>query len=308
MGIHAGLLLIVAALGLALYFTRASVHTYTQDPPKTPVKTTPKPTAISISVTPTTVIQGEPVLLTVEGLSDISKIASFTYDGKPLWIFPYNSKPSSLIGLDLRLEPRSYPLVLTLKDGKVIQSKLVVGKREVHVETFGIPDKLGGNTSESEKALVNSLIAEANIINSLPTADTFLWSGKFIMPLKGNVTILDPYGYTRQTGGSQLSHKGTDMRAAIGTPVYAMNDGVVVYNGFLRNYGNVIVLDHGHSLQTIYMHLSKSLVTVNQAVKKGDEIGKSGDTGYVLGPHLHLSIKIGKVSIDPMKFMEIFGN
>jgi murein DD-endopeptidase MepM/ murein hydrolase activator NlpD len=196
---------------------------------------------------------------------------------------------------------------MTLSDGRVIQENVEVGKRQIATAPLGIPDTLGGNTPQAEKELVDSLIKEGELINSIPSSDTRYWEGKFIYPLKGEIIVTDPYGYSRQTVGTTLSHKGTDFRAATGTPVYAMNSGVVRYTGYLRNYGNTIVLDHGLGLQTIYMHLSSIGVVNGQSVEQGEYIGKSGDTGYVLGPHLHLSVKIDHVSIDPIKFMKLFG-
>ena len=86
-----------------------------------------------------------------------------------------------------------------------------------------------------------------------------------------------------------------------------MNSGKVVFSGSLRNYGHTVIIDHGYGLHTVYMHLSERRVELNQAVGKSELIGLSGDTGYVLGPHLHLSVRINSISIDPMKFMEIFG-
>ncbi|MDP2641908.1 MAG: M23 family metallopeptidase, partial [bacterium] len=159
-----------------------------------------------------------------------------------------------------------------------------------------------------EKTLINTLVQEGAIINSIPTANTVLWSGEFRLPIDEPITITDTYGYSRLTGASSISHKGTDFRASLGTPVFAMNSGTIRFTDFLRNYGNTIVIDHGLGLQTIYMHLSEINVETGDEVKRGDLIGKSGDTGYVLGPHLHLSIKIGGISIDPERFMALFGN
>jgi len=135
-----------------------------------------------------------------------------------------------------------------------------------------------------------------------------LWQGSFRYPLSAPITITDVYGYSRQTGGSSIAHKGTDFRAVVGTPVYAINDGKVAYTGFLRNYGNVIAVDHGTKILSLYMHLSKVSLAVGDKVEKGDQVGLSGETGYVLGPHLHLTVRINNISIDPIKFMGLLGN
>jgi murein DD-endopeptidase MepM/ murein hydrolase activator NlpD len=94
----------------------------------------------------------------------------------------------------------------------------------------------------------------------------------------------------------------------VGTPLYAMNSGTVRFTQNLRNYGNTIIIDHGLGLHTVYMHLSEIGVSLGQEVSKGQMIGRTGDTGYVIGPHLHLTIRINGISIDPERFMELFGS
>jgi murein DD-endopeptidase MepM/ murein hydrolase activator NlpD len=134
-----------------------------------------------------------------------------------------------------------------------------------------------------------------------------LWIEKFQWPLKGNNTLADPYGYTRVIANFTMPHKGADFEAPLGTPVYAMNKGIVRFASALRNYGNTVIIDHGLGVQTIYMHLSNITATLGQKVEKGEYIGDSGDTGYASNPHLHVTVRIWDISIDPIKFMELFG-
>ncbi|MBA3733055.1 M23 family metallopeptidase [Patescibacteria group bacterium] len=103
-----------------------------------------------------------------------------------------------------------------------------------------------------------------------------------------------------------MTHKGTDFRAKIGTEVHAMNDGVVLVASVGRNYGKHIVIDHGLGVMTFYLHLSEINIKEGDLVTKGQVIGLSGQTGYVTAPHLHLSVRINNISVDPMKFMELF--
>ena len=86
----------------------------------------------------------------------------------------------------------------------------------------------------------------------------------------------------------------------------AMNAGVVSLAREFRVYGKTIVIDHGLGLQSIYMHLSNFKVKAGQQVKKGEPIGLSGSTGYALEPHLHVSVHIGGVSVDPVEFLGLF--
>jgi hypothetical protein len=277
------------------------------EPSHAPVPAPEETKEPNISVRPGEIIQGEAVLVSVKDLG-AQKLESLSFDGKKLRTFMYNGSPSALIGMDLRMKTGTYPLVATLSGGQELDESIKVSPRVIETAPLGIPEKLGGNTEESEQELVNTLVEEAAIMNAIPSGDEKLWDGAFRYPIDPPVVITDTYGYSRQTGGSSISHKGTDFRAAIGTPVYAMNSGQVRFTDFMRNYGYTIVIDHGLGLHTVYMHLSKILVENGQMVEKGQLIGKSGDTGYVTGPHLHLSVRINAVSIDPMKFMELFGN
>lgn len=270
--------------------------------PMTPVVVEP-----TISISPTVVQQGEPALIIVEGLASTSSVKSFTFNNRPLVTFLYDGKVTALLGVDVRSATGTFPLLLTLKDEKQIRKNFVIQSRPVIQAPFGIPDKLGGNTPKAERELLATLADEAKIINAIPTSMNKLWSEDFGPPLSGTLRINDAFGYTRITGNSTLIHKGVDLFAPMGTPVYAMNRGVVKFSGSLRNYGNAVVVDHGLGLQTVYMHLSEINVSNDQKVEKGELLGKSGDTGYVLDPHLHLTVRIWDIAVDPMKFLEILG-
>jgi len=259
---------------------------------------------ISISILPDKIEQGDPVLIQIHGTTTAK---SLKVNDKELKTFIHDGKLSALVGLDLRSKSGSLPMVLTLNDGRIITSRLAVGERYIAKAPLGIPEKLGGDTPEAERELINTLVEEGKLISAVPTEDEKLWEGEFRLPIDEPITITDTYGYSRLTGASSISHKGTDFRAAVGTSVYAMNSGKVAYTGYLRNYGNVIALDHGLGLLTIYMHLSKIEVVKGDKVDKGQLIAKSGDTGYVLGPHLHITVRINGISIDPMKFMALLG-
>jgi hypothetical protein len=255
-----------------------------------------------VVVTPADLKQGEPALISITGTSTASTI---TWKGKQVETFLYNGKPSALIGVDIRATPGTYPVVATLADGTRITENVVVAKRVVPTAPLGIPDNLGGNTPEAEQTLLTTLAQENAILNDVKTESRPLWTEAFGWPVKDPI-VTDEYGYNRQTGASTISHKGTDFRAAVGTPIYAMNDGVVRIAREFRNYGYTVVIDHGLGVQTLYMHLSELGVKPGETVRKGQEIAKSGKTGYSEFPHLHISVKIGGISIDPMVFMDLF--
>jgi murein DD-endopeptidase MepM/ murein hydrolase activator NlpD len=264
-----------------------------------------KPLGVSISINPPDIRQGDPAEIMLNGVKNVSEVKSLTYKGKNLGVFMYDNKPTAFVGIDLKEKTGSYPLVLTLKDGSVYKQSIFVGSRAIAEAPLGIPESLGGNTPTGESNLLKSLAADNATLATLTSTQSMLWGGKFIYPVE-NPIVTDTYGYTRLTGASTISHKGTDFHAPPGTKVYAMNGGVVRFAKMMTSYGNTIVIDHGFGLMTLYMHLSELDVKVGDKITKGELVGLSGQTGYAEGPHLHISVRINGISIDPEKFLKFF--
>lgn len=113
-------------------------------------------------------------------------------------------------------------------------------------------------------------------------------------------------GYGRRVDpvyGTVRYHEGMDFSAPVGTPVYATGDGVVKSAGrSMSGYGNLIELDHGFNYTTRFAHLSEILVTPGQQVKRGDLIGKVGNTGKSTGPHLHYEVRLKGVPQNPVNY------
>ncbi|MCI4668382.1 MAG: M23/M56 family metallopeptidase [Bacteroidia bacterium] len=98
-------------------------------------------------------------------------------------------------------------------------------------------------------------------------------------------------------------HRGVDMVAPIGTPVYATGDGQVVVAKLYPNYGNKIVIDHGSGFSSLYAHLNGFNVKAGQQVKQGDVIGYVGNTGKSMGPHLHYEVRKDNIPVNPMSYI-----
>ena len=129
------------------------------------------------------------------------------------------------------------------------------------------------------------------------------WRLPLLRPVPGSVSSL--YGLKRVFNGQPRSvHKGLDLRGAEGTPIAAAADGVVVLADNLYYSGNAVYLDHGLGVFTAYLHMSQSHVRPGQQVRRGETIGLVGATGRVTGPHLHLSMLVQGVPVDPQPLME----
>ncbi|MDD5068011.1 MAG: peptidoglycan DD-metalloendopeptidase family protein [Candidatus Pacebacteria bacterium] len=275
----------------------------TPSPVSTP-RANPTP-APSISITPAKIIQGEPILVQIKS-ADLPEIKNISFDGKFLGVFSYKSEPSALIGIDLNQKPGTYKLLATLTTGEKLEKNITIGIRPKVEAPLGIPEKLGGNTEEAVTNVISTMAQESQTLLGIKTASTALWTVPFRFPLAGKITVTDDYGYVRQTVGEAINHKGTDFHADEGTPVLAMNTGIVRIARLYQIYGNTVVIDHGLGLMSIYMHLSKINVKVGEKVNIGQTIALSGQTGYAESPHLHITVRINDISIDPMKFMAFF--
>ena len=126
----------------------------------------------------------------------------------------------------------------------------------------------------------------------------------FVLPLKGRIS--GHFGNQRIFNGIPKNpHSGTDIASPKGTKIVASGDGKVLLAGGNYFYsGNMVILDHGQGLKTIYAHLSKALVNVGDNVKKGEVIGLVGATGRATGPHLHWGATVNNVRFRPHSLLE----
>jgi murein DD-endopeptidase MepM/ murein hydrolase activator NlpD len=98
-------------------------------------------------------------------------------------------------------------------------------------------------------------------------------------------------------------HDGIDLAAPEGTPVRAAGDGLVLFAGEQRGYGNLVLLAHEGDLVTVYAHNAQNLVSAGARVERGAEIARIGHTGNATGPHLHFEVRVGARPCDPLGFL-----
>jgi murein DD-endopeptidase MepM/ murein hydrolase activator NlpD len=169
--------------------------------------------------------------------------------------------------------------------------------RAVHSKHEGFLDrlnKLGGRTLSQvdESTTANKSDSTRSILHLKAVASKWRW------PLS-QVQVTSPFGKR----GDEF-HDGVDLRAKIGTPVYAVAAGEVIYAGQrIRGYGKLVVIRHNSGLASVYAHNTRIFVLRGQKIKRGQKIAVSGKSGHVTGPHLHFEIRDGVAAIDPMQFL-----
>ena len=123
--------------------------------------------------------------------------------------------------------------------------------------------------------------------------------GDFIWPLPVNGQFIRGFVPT-----GRRQHKGIDIAVQGGTKVLASQSGRVIYCGNeIKSYGNMVIIEHGSGITTVYAHLKRVLAIKNQRVRKGDEIGTVGNTGRTTGYHLHFEIRVEGEAINPLQYL-----
>lgn len=166
----------------------------------------------------------------------------------------------------------------------------------------GITKVLGAN-----KNTFPGMIGQAPIsfiesaINYIRGKDIIEGTGQWMKPVSA------PYGTPFGKRGLMWSsgrHTGLDFPAKVGTPVHAVDGGMVNTAASGGPYGKHIEINHGHGLSSLYAHMSALVAKATHGVKRGQLIGKVGATGNVTGPHLHLEARINGRAVDPMRYLE----
>jgi len=201
------------------------------------------------------------------------------------------------IGKDRKLD-----IVVTVGDKKIIKK---IQKRKYNIQRIdGLPKKKVTPPEEFYERIKkeNKLIGQARKINS----NLSFFKDNFIIPVNDAI-ITGVYGSQRILNGiPKWPHYGLDFAQKKGTPVKAMNNGIVTLaEKDLFYTGATLIFDHGHGISTLYMHLDKIFVSVGDHVKKGDIVGTVGDSGRATGAHLDIRLNWFDTRLDPKTILNI---
>ena len=197
---------------------------------------------------------------------------------------------------------RKFDVVIIEGDKKIVKQ---VKKRKYNIQRIdGLPEKKVTPPEEFYARIKreNLLIVKAREINS----NLSFFKDKFIIPVDDAI-ITGVYGSQRILNGKpRWPHYGLDFAQKKGTPVKAMNNGIVTLaEKDLFYTGATIIFDHGHGISTLYMHMEKVFVNVGDHVKKGDIVGTVGASGRATGPHLDIRLNWFGTRLDPATILNL---
>ncbi|APL95914.1 M23 family metallopeptidase [Sphingobium indicum] len=222
-------------------------------------------------------------------------IVELRLDGQ---LVPVDADGRFLIAFDRDAQPQAW-LTGRLADGTPLDRALAVAPRDWRIEQVNAPLRPTKSTEAFlalRKPELERIAAARNVVT-----DAQGWRQRFIWPRIGRISGL--FGSQRVYQGQPGAyHGGVDIAGAPGEPVVAPADGVVILAADrpFTLEGNLLMIDHGHGLNSAFLHLSRIDVIPGQHVVQGQRIGAIGATGRATGPHLHWGMKWNDARIDPL--------
>jgi murein DD-endopeptidase MepM/ murein hydrolase activator NlpD len=218
------------------------------------------------------------------------------FEDKRVAIYSDRNKWLALAGIPLTAKPGDYAFTVK-RDGIASKHPVRVQAKAYQEQHLTIADKRKVNPNpDDERRIAREQIRKANARKHWRDATPMV---EFIWPISGEISSI--FGLRRFFNEQERSpHNGLDIAAAEGTPIKATADGVVIDSGDFFFSGNIIYLDHGQGIISLYAHLSRIDVRPGDRVHQGEIIGHVGSTGRVTGPHLHFAVYANQTLVDPL--------
>ena len=255
--------------------------------------------ALEISVVPARPRVGDVVFMTLAPEAELLR-AACSWDGRSYPFLASGDAFELVLPMSLRISPGERQATVYWKyvDGRMGKLVMLI---EVQAREFGV-QRLRLSRAQEARYSAPETRRERQLIGAVlerVTAEKW-WRGSFVMPVEGRVST--EFGLQRYINGRlAYRHRGMDIAAEEGTPVRAAAAGVVSLadDSFLL-HGQTVVLDHGHGVSTLYIHLSEIAVRQGETVQQGDMVGRVGATGVATGPHLHFAVYAYHEAVDPL--------
>jgi murein DD-endopeptidase MepM/ murein hydrolase activator NlpD len=273
-----------------------------------PAAITPVAPLHSIKLIPgNEIIQGETLRVVLKnwipasaGMTEEGAIMtkSFIFQNKKYDFFEYNGEWNALIPFSASAATGT----LNLSIGSSTEN-IFIKAGDFRVETIVMPKIITSPALVAKYQQERKKVLET-YASSKPEIH---FNEPFGLPMD-NIKITTEFGetYFDPSDDSRSFHNGVDLKADIGVPVKAINDGIVKTADEYLLEGKFAMIDHGFGIFSNYLHLSEIYVKPGEKVSKGQIIGLSGNSGKSVGPHLHFMVKVGDVPVDPLAFIEIW--
>jgi murein DD-endopeptidase MepM/ murein hydrolase activator NlpD len=254
-----------------------------------------------ITIIPATPKVGGTFVAIIEGAKPLQNVTG-SFEGINMPFYPLGAKFRAIVPVPLNVKPGKRILHIEAQEkggGNIVIDRYVAVKRTIFQKlSFWLPaDKLELLTRETIDegwAKIEEIITKGR--------NAQLWRGKFIRPVYGRITM--QYGAVQVINGERRGqHRGVDTSGKPWTKIWACNSGQVVFAQTLKAYGNVVVIDHGQGVFSLYLHLIKIAVKTDEMVWAGKVIGYMGSTGVASGTHLHWGLSVNNVRVDPMEWV-----
>ena len=204
-----------------------------------------------------------------------------------------------LLPISVKDRPGSFPLVLTRSDGGESQTlRVVIRKTLFPSQNVKLAPEIEGLRSTPEEMALLKSFRET-------ISETRSWQDPFVAPVSGCMT--SPFGVARLHNGKPTGeyHGGVDQRTPAGEPIRAVAAGTVTFAKEFNVLGNAIGIDHGQGLESMYLHMSRFVVTSGAPVQRGDILGYAGSTGRSTGPHLHWVLYVNGINVNPAQWVKL---
>jgi len=207
----------------------------------------------------------------------------------------------TVVGIPLDAKPGTHSIQISSNTGLLNSQNFTVRTKTYSKQKLTLRDKRKVQPLEEDLSLI-----EQQYIETIETYAKWqyqpLHSAVLALPLKGRTS--SPFGLTRIMNNiPQNPHSGLDIAAPKGAPVYASKAGTVINIGNYFYSGNIVFIDHGQGFITSYCHLDTITVSKGQTVQQREILGTVGSTGRATGAHLHWSVSLNGVRVDPQWFV-----